>query len=370
MKIDISAIQNNPEFMVHQHILNGEVVWLVQPQHAGVKWSPENKIYRSSVWNNDGYPVSLSFPKFVGWGEQPDVFPVPTDLKKCTFVQKVDGSTFIVSKYKGTYIIRTRGTLDAALMEKNGDEVEIFRSTILPQIDNNPEDTWNYSILFEWVSPRNRIVILYPEPKWYLIGYIYHNDYSLMSQSELNQYAANKGLLRPPLYSFEHVNSFVELIDTVKEWKGVEGIVVYSGDKDQVLHRVKGLDYLTRHRLKSELSSFEKLVDFWFALGRPTAFNLFWNEVEKLTDYETATEHFGDISRIIDGWKEVQKIVDGMNRFVEQSLQPLPNRRAQAEKVISSYSVSNRASMVFSLLDGKNLTDEQLAKLLYQVLKK
>ena len=365
MKINLNDIDTD-QFLMHQHIINGEICWLVQPQHIGVKWTQENKIFRSSLWNNDGHAVSLCFYKFPNWGESPETFPIPTNLKNCTFVQKLDGSALILSRYKGNYIIRTRGTTDASLMEKNGSEIELFESTMLTKIDDTSE-TWNYSIIFEWVSPLNRVVILYPEPKWYLIGIVNHEDYSLRTQRELNEYAILRGLERPPIYSFNNVNTFSDIIATVEAWKGIEGLVVYS-KQDQMLHKIKGLDYLARHRLKSELSSFEKLIDFWFTIGKPTDFHVFLNEVERLTDYETAQEHLGNVSRIIDGYKEVLKIVNGMQTFVE-SLFLIPRKDA-AQKILSSYGSSGRTSMCFTLLDKKPLSDEQLKKLMFQVLKK
>lgn len=367
MKIDLSNIDLS-QFMAHEHIVNGETMWLVQPQFMGCKWTQQNKIFRSSLWDNDGQGVSFSFYKFVNWGESPEVFPVPTNLKDCTFVQKVDGSLLILSKYRGKHIIRTRGTVDASLMEKNGGEIEIFKSTIVPKIDDVSE-TWDYSVLFEWVSPLNRVVLLYPEPKWVLVGIVNHEDYSLRTQKELNEYAIKIGVERPPIYSFENVNSFNDIISTVEMWKGIEGIVSYSNG-DQMPHKIKGLDYLARHRLKSELSSFEKLVDFWFTIERPTEFNIFYSEVEKLTDYETAQEHYGDISRICDAWKEVEKIVAGIDAFINKKLRPLPNRKDQAVKVLSAYSTSSRSSMVFKRLDNKPLGNEDLKKILYQVMKK
>jgi hypothetical protein len=45
-------------------------------------------------------------------------------------VEKLDGSTLIVSKYNGQYILRTRGTVDASKLA-NGFELELFKSTIL-----------------------------------------------------------------------------------------------------------------------------------------------------------------------------------------------------------------------------------------------
>lgn len=366
MHIDILKIDAE-SFMVHEHVVNGEVMYLVQPIHAGSKWSKDTLHFRSSVWDSNGNLVSASFPKFFDYGQQPELSPVPTDLRKCVFVQKVDGSTLICSKNKNNYIIRTRGTLDAKRMEKNSHEIEQFKTEILSKLANDVE-TWDYSIIFEWVSPLNRIVILYPEPKWYLIGMIYHSDYSLMPQESLNVMAEKYGLLRPPLYSFDNINSVQEIVESVKAWVGIEGIVIYSNN-GQVLHRTKGLDYLARHRLKSELASFEKLVDFWFTVGKPNDFKVFWNEVEKLTDYETAHERYGDISRIIDAWKEVQKIISGMQEFVDKTLQPLPSRKDQALKVLSSYGQGGRSGMIFKFLDSRPLIEDDLKKLLYQCLK-
>ena len=45
------------------------------------------------------------------------------------------------------------------------------------------------------------------------------------------------------------------------------------------------------------------------------------------------------------------------------------NIKEQAEQVLSSYSVTNRAAFVFKLLDGKSLGKEEYKKLLFQVLK-
>lgn len=366
MKIDLSKV--DPEnFMMHSHVLGTEAVHLIQPVHIGTKWTWENRIFRSSVWNNEGELVSASLPKFTNWGENPEHFPVPNSLNNLIFVQKVDGSALIVSKYKGQYILRTRGTLDASKMEKNGDELEIFKATILPKLENDQE-TWPHSFIFEWVSPKNRIVIYYPEPDWYLVGVVNHKDYSLVSQHELNDLAKKLDLKRPPTYQFSHAQSISELIADVDTWRGAEGIVVYSKD-GQKLHKVKSADYLARHRLKSELSSFEKLVDFWVNQGMPSNYHDFLSDVYGLTDWETAMENQGNISRIIDAKKDVDKILDGMKAFVN-GLSYLPNRKEQAARVISSYGTTNRASFVFKLLDNKPLTGEDIKKLLYQAIKK
>ena len=166
MKIDIEKDIDRESFMVHEHIIAGEVVTLVQPKSIGAKWNKNNLHFRSSVWNYEGELISASFPKFFNWGEQPDLSPVPNSLKNATVVEKLDGSTLIVSKYKGQYILRTRGTVDASTMA-NGHELELFKEKFLKSLTHDTPDTWNVSILFEWVSPINKIVLNYAIPQIY-----------------------------------------------------------------------------------------------------------------------------------------------------------------------------------------------------------
>jgi len=362
MKIDIQKVDLT-QFMVHEHSLNGEIVHLIQPQHIGTKWTQDNKHMRSVVVNYAGEVISAGFPKFTNWGENPDHFPVPNSLKYCTVVEKLDGSLLIVSKYNGQYILRTRGTVDASTMA-NGHELEIFKNTILSKLaDNN--DTWDYSVLFEWLSPINKIVLNYgDEPSWRLIGFINHINYSLAQQDMLDAMAKKYGFDRPPTYTFSSVE---DLLKDVDQWRGKEGVVVYSKN-DQMLHKVKGAWYLALHHMKSELSNIEKVIDVWLEQGMPD-YQTFYNYIFTTFDYELAEQCRGMISRICDAKKEVDLIVSGMNDFVNNRLKTLPTRKLQAEQVISAYGNTNRASFLFKLLDGKSLGKEEYKKLLFQVLK-
>ena len=362
MKIDIQKVDLT-QFMVHEHSLNGEIVHLIQPQHIGTKWTQDNKHMRSVVVNYAGEVISAGFPKFTNWGENPDHFPVPNSLKHCTVVEKLDGSLLIVSKYNGQYILRTRGTVDASTMA-NGHELELFKNTILSKLaDNN--DTWDYSVLFEWLSPINKIVLNYgDEPSWRLIGFINHINYSLAQQDMLDAMAKKYGFDRPPTYTFSDVQ---DLLKDVDQWRGKEGVVVYSKN-DQMLHKVKGAWYLALHHMKSELSNIEKVIDVWLEQGMPD-YQTFYSYIFTTFDYELAEQCRGMISRICDAKKEVDLIVSGMNDFVNNRLKTLPTRKLQAEQVISAYGNTNRASFLFKILDNRPLGKEEYKKLLFQVLK-
>jgi len=47
-----------------------------------------------------------------------------------------------------------------------------------------------------------------------------------------------------------------------------------------------------------------------------------------------------------------------------------PGRKVQAQQILAAYGNTNRAAFVFTLLDGKSLSKDQLKKLLYQVTKR
>ena len=379
MKIDINKLDLT-QFMAHQHMVAGEVVTLVQPQHIGTKWTQDNKHLRSSVWNHEGELISAGFPKFTNWGENPEHFPVPTSLRNCTVMEKLDGSLLIVSKYKGQYILRTRGTVDASTMA-NGHELTEFKSyldcidKLISELMDTPYndtpfsdylDTWPVSVLFEWVSPINKIVINYGDKAdWYLVGIVNHETYNLGSQDLLDEFAKDLGVKRPATYTFTDVN---DLLQNVDQWKGKEGVCVYSKN-DQTIHKVKGAWYLALHHMKSELSNIEKVMDVWLEQGMPD-YGTFYNYIFTTFDYELAEQCKGMISKIVDAKKEVDKIVWGMNLFVNTRLRSLPSRKEQAQVVISSYGETNRASFIFKLLDGKSLGKEEYKKLMFQVLKK
>lgn len=369
MRIDLTKIDTE-QFLVHPHVIGGKICYLVQPTHIRVKWNQENKIFRSSVWDDEGNLVSASFPKFTNWGENPDNFPTPDSLNKCVCVEKLDGSCLIMSKWKGHYILRTRGTVDAHKLD-NGYELEIFEKTILPKLDRLPSETWQCSFLFEWLSPVNRVVIRVEDPQFKLVGIVNHVDYSLDTQSELDEYANEMGLLRPETYSF---NSVPDLLELVEKWEGKEGVVIYSNN-GQTLHKCKSQWYLLRHRLKEEFSNFEKVLDFYIAEKCPD-FAIFQSRVAEVVDWETAKEVVGDISKCVDAWKGVQKIIASFQNCVNIKLLPLGDpkdkkiRSQMAKVVMQDYGNTNRSMFVFKMLDNKPLDKDDLKKLYYQVLKK
>lgn len=363
MKIDLNTIDRE-NFLIHGHLLNGETVFLIQPNHIGATWTENTLCQRSVVVNADGEVISASFKKFFNWDEKPDLDPIPSSLKGAQLMEKLDGSTLIFSRYKGQTIIRTRGTIDASVQPLNGHEIKVLCGMYpkfmawFEMYESSP-----MSFIFEWTSPLNRIVIDYGDvPNMYLTGIVMHSDYSYFTQGELDGYANQFGFKRPRTFSYDSIEDMKHAVDL---FKGVEGLCVYYNE-GQSIRKVKGAEYLVKHRMKSELSNIEKVIDLWFIAGR-LPYQEFFDYCEKSFDFEIANDARGFISNICDGMKEVEKIMSAMISFVDP-LKTLPRKDA-AQRIIQAYGTTGRSSMCFTLYDSKPLVVDQIKKLLYQVLK-
>lgn len=123
-----------------------------------------------------------------------------------------------------------------------------------------------------------------------------------------------------------------------------------------------------------QLGSREQVIKVWFQMGRP-AYKEFYELVVKHFDYEIANQVLGDISIISDAWKEVNVIIENFKKFIQTRLLTLGNpqdakaRKEMVDVVFSSYGKTNRTGFIFTLLDGKELNDEALEKLIYQCIK-
>lgn len=346
-------------FKIKEQKIAGDDCILVAPDGFEVKWDKDNLIYRASIWRKeDLFPVSLSFKKFFNYGEQIQLFPDPTSLKNASALQKLDGSTCVISRYKGELIIRTRETFDI-YVHNNADEIDFLKEKY-PKVFNSDllED---HSIITEWVSPQNIIVLHYPKPELYLTNVIKHSDYSYFTQDQLDALGEKLEVPRPIRYVFE---SIPHMIDNISAWKGLEGVCFYY-NKDQNIKKIKSLDYLARHAFKNEMS-LKNMLEMFFGFGRPQTFQIFYESIEKSFDFECANMAIPLVSKVIDAKKECDKIIEHMISFIE----PLKNvpRKDAALKIMSSYGKSIKSGLAFTLLDGKELKEKELKKLMEQLL--
>jgi T4 RnlA family RNA ligase len=364
MKIDINKLDLT-SFKLKGGILNGQLVYLINPLEFNCKWTRKNLNLRSVLVDYDGNILSRGFNKFFNVGESPDLYPNPEKYKDWVLTNKEDGSLAICDYIFDCLNVRTRGTISYKDHENTVDFDYVIQKYNISSVVKKYNE---YSILFEIYSPTNVIVLKpYTEPEIVLLGAIhketgiYYPFYTQLGkeiQSHLNCKV-------PEIFNFS--GNIIDIVDNIKLWKNKEGIVLnYNNSQNQL--KIKSLWYLSLHRLKSELNNTEKVIDVWLDQGMPD-YQTFYNYIVNTFDFELAEQIRGQISSIIDAKKEVDKIVGGMNNFVINRLKTLPNRKLQAEQVLSSYSVTNRSVMVFKLLDNKSLDKSDYKKLIFQILK-
>ena len=193
--------------------------FLITPKNIAVKFTQENKIFRSSIWDVNGNLLSASFPKFTNFNENPENFPVPPNLQNCNIITKIDGSTLICDFVNNQFIMRTRGTF-SYISQKNRANFHLIKNKY-PLIIDWLKENHKFSIIFEIVTPNNIIVLKYKnEPDIYLTGCINKNNYSLLSQSTLDCISKEIKVVRPTYFHFNNLNELIENISSNTEPEG------------------------------------------------------------------------------------------------------------------------------------------------------
>lgn len=326
------------------------------------KWNKFNLHFRSLiVRQNDLEVLSSGWPKFCNYGEKPDAYPDPLSYKDWTITEKMDGSLVICDSIDGVFNMRTRGT-PSYISQANAPDFDLL-PVMYPKVVEYLRDHPNISLLWEIVTPNNVIVVWSETVTFTLLGAVDKDTLKPLPQAKVDEIAKFIDAPQPKVYTFKNIE---ELKESVEKWEGKEGVVLaYNKNLNRV--KFKGAWYLLRHRLKSELSSESNFIDLYVAEGMPT-YDEFYKILEGVTDFETAVQFRGRISKAVDAGKEVKRILEHMDEFVKE-IRNFPSRKEQALAITQAYGQTNRAGFVFSRLDNRALTNDNINKLMWQVLK-
>lgn len=342
---DTLARLQNEGFAVKDFKLAGDKCWLIFPPHSGIEWNEHNLIYRSSIWNSAGYPVSLSWKKFFNWDERCDLAPKPESLDDCELMDKIDGSTLIVSKYKGQLIMRTRGSTDMEMLD-NGHEKALLIEKYKDFFDMiSCYENTDCSYVFEWVTPSNKIILDYgDEPELILTGVIRHDQYSYVDQKTVDSIASISGFKRPKLYQF---GSLGGLMRGMAEMKGIEGVCCYY-ENGQLIKKVKTDEYLMLHSVKFKLG-YRALIDLVYEEN--VKIEEFKKRIEDRFDHEALTFVENFINNI---YKTDTKIKFEITRLYESILLQLTNldRKKFAEAVFESDKGKIYSGFLFKMFES------------------
>lgn len=346
------------QFNFKDCIIAGYECVLVTPKDMGVTWTDENKIFRSSIWRkSDGKLISAGLKKFMNYGEKPEFEPFPHNTMLRAVV-KVDGSLLCVSNALGELNIRTRGTVDASHLN-NGYEIELLKNKYPKAFDNEWLDCGLYTLLFEWTTPTNRIVLNESnEPTLWLIGMVFHPTYSYIDQFNLAQYAEKMGVSRPKTYRFSMSDTLDDIKKEIEPLKDIEGVVVYD-ESGQILKKIKTLRYLHLHRIFTGI----KTVDHLFELWKESEYLLYENFKEYLAeqyDHELVVSLNELINELFVIRDNISVLAKGIHEFVNQKEFKELSRKEQAQQIIKTWGVWS--SLAFNILDKNDFCWEKTYK--------
>jgi len=354
MHINIEEI-NRKDFKISERSWNGKVYFLIVPKKSKHKWALDELHLRSLLLDTNGNIVSASLPKFFNLFENPEhdkMFEGYLDNGEVRFAEKMDGSLIIRSVIDGHVNFRTRGS--HVLADGFGFPVmELVREKYPALLDASLFR--DKSLLFEYTSPNNRIVLEYREPALTFLGYmnLYHDETlpKFFGFAHLIEKVAETTGTRP--VQFHDLPMDINALRAeIAPWIGSEGIVAWCGN-GAMLIKIKADEYLRIHRLKfhlsedrvrkiawfADLNSVGELRDFFFARG------LDWESASFAEPF--MTQFLEDKQDVVS---EVTKFLEEME---ERQVAELPTRKGQA-RVLKELSGSNRKlmSVGFKYLDG------------------
>lgn len=204
--------------------------------------------------NNNPIRIAARPPKkFFNLFENPFTEDIKDDQVGLAF-KKEDGSLISSFIDKGELFLKSKGSLfSQQVLDAQKWLYDERRKPLLECLKWYAEN--GITINMEWVSPDNRVVLTYEEPRLIILNarhnitgeYIDLED--LVKDQMINQYMVDN-------HPFETIN---ELIKEVQELKDQEGYVVYNSKGAEPVFKIKCPWYVHLHSVKSSVSSDKNL---------------------------------------------------------------------------------------------------------------
>lgn len=204
--------------------------------------------------NNNPIRIAARPPKkFFNLFENPFTENIKDDQVGLAF-KKEDGSLISSFIDKGEVFLKSKGSLfSQQVLDAQKWLYDERRKPLLDCLKWYAEN--DITINMEWVSPDNRVVLTYDEPRLIILNarnnitgeYIDLED--LVKDQTINQYMVDN-------HPFETIN---ELIEEVQELKDQEGYVVYNSKGAEPVFKIKCPWYVHLHSVKSSVSSDKNL---------------------------------------------------------------------------------------------------------------
>lgn len=247
--------------------------------------------------SRDGFRVvRMAFKKFFNVGE-PHAAAIDWDHAYAT--EKIDGSLMSLWYARGEWHLSTNGTIDAYKATLGDGSVIKTFGELFDIAYKNITDMDHYNLFnkkkcytFELVSPWNRIVINYPEPKIYLLS---ARDMETLQETIIPVRFLPE-IPRPTYYSIQSLMDCNAIVQQMSDEH--EGIVVKDAQGNRV--KIKTESYVRLHHVANNgVLTLERAIDIIKA-----------NEADEFLAYFSQyTNYFDSIRAVLsDNSKELSQI--------------------------------------------------------------
>lgn len=273
-----------------------------------------------------------------------------------TSYEKLDGTMILLSTYKGNFIVSTTSSTNNTFTQK---ALKYFNALDVSEELKKFLSDQNVTLIFEYISPFNQIVVEYDKDDYVLLG-IAKNGMDGRSDLDYREIAKKHGFTIPK----ESHHTIDELLFIQKNTEGIEGFVVINEFGNRIKFKT---EYWFQH---SGMAGFffgpsltkTKIRLFLEAVKTDTLDDLYArqnsNQMYKKDNYICALNNEfkstkGRVDQILDQYKD---------EFHDNSV-GLRKAIAQDDSIVGM-----TKSMIFRRLSGDNWTDDSLLRIMEKYL--
>jgi hypothetical protein len=248
--------------------------------------------------------VARSFPRFFNWGEVADEMPL-FDFTDCVVDSKEDGSLCVLYYFDGAWHGNTRGSFG---MDNMQFQPFSWREGFLKAMGISSWESLDsvldrgLTYICEFVSPWNKVVRTYSQPKMYLLTAF--RGFHELTWDELD--AVTGPFIRPERYHFKSIEEIIAFLSAMADKdKTFEGVVLR--DKANRRWKSKNPTYLALHKMRGEgdnLYNPKNLIPFVLA-GEGDELLVYFPEVEPaFRFYQSQVAKFKE--ELIELWEKAK----------------------------------------------------------------
>jgi len=290
-------------------------------------WNELTKKCRGLVLDDTGNVVAKGFDKFFNYNE-PGVL-IPKDSPR--IYEKMDGSLILVTYYKNTLVVSTRGSfvseqaiLAKTLIEKNTELLEYIKE------DNN-----KHTFLFELIGPANRIVVIYPHNEIIFLGAIENSTEKDIIPENINMPIIVKKVEQISTGS----ENYIEYLQSMKV-DNKEGFVLVWENMG-----------IVSYRLKFKFDSYIELHKIIYGLNKKDIIDYIMNKNIEELYIKLPEEFYVKIKQFIDEANNEYKLIEQMCMDHLATFNSNATRKEIAISTINNF--RPYSSIIFNMLDKK-----------------